>query len=141
MTTIACDGKSMAGDGRSRDAGGLICSESIAKVRRLKDGRIFGLAGNPYDLNAIEAWLNDGGEFPQIDKDNFDLLVLEADGRAYSYSPRGGRSEQLLPAGAGSGIDLAIGAMEAGASAEEAVRIACKRHAGSGGKITVLHRA
>jgi hypothetical protein len=36
------------------------------------------------------------------------------------------------------GKSIAIGAMEADATPAEAVRIACKRHNGSGGKITVL---
>lgn len=138
MTTIATDGKTMAGDGRSCDAGGLICSETIVKVRKLRDGRIFGHSGRPYDIDKIETWLNGGGEMPAVDEDNFDLIVLEADGQAYCYDHRGGRTPEMLPAAIGSGIDLAIGAMEAGASPEHAVRIACKRHSGSGGKITVL---
>jgi ATP-dependent HslUV protease subunit HslV len=138
LTTIATDGKTMAADGLSRDQGGLVCSESVKKVRRLRDGRLFGLAGCPYDLDLIEKWLNEGGDFPALHADAIDLIVLEKDGRAYSYGKSGGRSEQMLPAAGGSGVDIAIGAMEAGASPEEAVRISCKRHAGSGGEITVL---
>lgn len=38
----------------------------------------------------------------------------------------------------GTGSDFAIAAMDAGASAEEAVRIACKRSASCGGKIHVF---
>jgi ATP-dependent HslUV protease subunit HslV len=138
VTTIATDGKTMAADGLSQDRGGLVCSLSVQKVRRLRDGRLFGLAGCPYDLDRVEAWLNEGGEFPKLHADSVDLIVLEKDGRAFCYGTDGGRSEQMLPAGGGSGVDIAIGAMEAGASPEEAVRIACKRHAGSGGKVTVM---
>jgi ATP-dependent protease HslVU (ClpYQ) peptidase subunit len=137
MTTIACDGKSMASDGRSTDEGGLICSESVVKVRRLKDGRIFGLSGTPFDLDNIERWFNEGGEFPEVGE-QFDVLLLDKDGCVYCYDRKGDCTEEMLPAAIGSGCELAIGAMEAGATPAEAVRIACKRHNGSGGKITVL---
>ncbi len=39
----------------------------------------------------------------------------------------------------GSGSELALGAMLAGATAEEAVRAAAQRDTGTGGEITVLH--
>jgi ATP-dependent protease HslVU (ClpYQ) peptidase subunit len=44
-----------------------------------------------------------------------------------------------VPAAIGSGSLLALGAMEAGVSPEQAVGIAAKRDIGTGGKITVLH--
>jgi hypothetical protein len=131
----------MSGDGRSCDAGGLICNERIAKVRRLNDGRIMGVSGNPFDIDAFETWLNDGGDFPERqggEMSAFDLLVLETDGRVYSYAEHGRRSEEWLPIAIGSGTDLAVGAMESGKSPAEAVRIACKRHSGCGGQITTL---
>lgn len=138
MTTIACDGHWMAADGLSRDAGGLICSTTIRKVRRLKDGRIFGMAGTPFDIDKLEIWLNEGGDFPSVDEDNFDCLLLDLDGRVWCYNERGNRSEEMLPAAVGSGTDLAVGAMEHGATPKEAVEIACKRHSESGGTIICL---
>lgn len=138
VTVIATDGKMMVGDGLSIEDGGLICSIQKVKVRRLKDGRIFGLAGTPFDLDNVERWLNEGGDMPDVDKEYFNLLVLERNGRAYAYNGRGDRTEELLPAAVGSGTDLAVGAMEAGASPVAAVKIACKRHNGCGGKITTL---
>lgn len=137
MTCVATDGWTMAGDGLSHSAEGLICSLDVTKVRRLKDGRIFGLAGSPFDLDPVEQWLNDGGDFPQVNHD-FDLLVLEPDGKVYSYNEEGYRTLELLPAAIGSGTDLAIGAMEAGAAPLAAVAIACKRHNGCAGTIISL---
>jgi hypothetical protein len=139
VTTVATDGRTMAADGMSRDRGGLICSLDCPKMRRLGDGRIVGMAGTPYDLDAFCDWLEKGGDIPEFDPDNFDPLVLETDGSAWSYNHRGRRSRQLLPTGVGSGINLAVGAMEAGASPEEAVAIAIRRHNESGGTVTVLH--
>jgi ATP-dependent protease HslVU (ClpYQ) peptidase subunit len=136
MTTVATDGKSMAADGLSLDGDGLICSLIIRKARRLKDGRVMGAAGNPFDLDALEQWLNEGGDFPELqDDEEFDLLVLETNGSVFSYAKLGRRSSELLPIAIGSGRELAVGAMEAGATPFEAVEIACKRHNGSGGKI------
>jgi ATP-dependent protease HslVU (ClpYQ) peptidase subunit len=138
VTVIATDGRTMAGDGLSKDRGGLICNDKVQKVRRLKDRRIMGVAGNPFDIDALEEWLNNGGDFPTLQNDEeFDLLVLELDGRVFSYAKHGRRSEELVPIAIGSGTDLAVGAMEAGASPEEAVSIACRRHTECGGEITV----
>lgn len=141
MTVIATDGKTMASDGRSTDRGRMVCSESAEKIRRLPDGRIVGMAGTPYDLGVFCEWLEKGGEFPEFDKDYFDPLVLETDGRVYSYNHRGRRHEDMLPAAVGSGTDLALGAMEAGASPREAVEIACKRQSDCGGRIMGLSLA
>lgn len=139
MTVIATDGRSMSGDGLSRDRGGLVCSFSVRKVRRLPDGRIMGVAGNPFDINNLEKWLTEGGEFPELqDTDSFDLLVLEPNGDVYCYAKHGRRSKELLPIAIGSGTDLAVGAMEAGASPEQAVRIACARHTECGGEIVTM---
>lgn len=129
----------MSGDGMSLDVGGLICNLKIKKVRRLPDGRIMGVAGSPFDIDALETWLIEGGDFPALQDDKrFDLLVLEPDGKVYSYARQGQRSEDMLPIAIGSGTDLAVGAMEAGASPESAVKIACRRHNGCGGEIITL---
>lgn len=138
MTTVITDGKSMAADGLSHDRAGTVCQVECEKIRRLADGRIVGLAGTPFDLDAFCKWLEDGGDMPQVEED-FDGLVLERDGQAYAYNRHGRRTHQLLPAGVGSGMDLAIGAVMAGATVEEAVAISIQRHTGSGGKIKVLH--
>jgi ATP-dependent protease HslVU (ClpYQ) peptidase subunit len=127
----------MAGDGLSHSPEGLVCNLEVAKVRRLADGRIFGLAGSPFDLDPVEQWLNEGGEFPPVNHD-FDLLVLEPDGKVYSYNEHGYRTLELLPAAIGSGTELAVGAMEAGATPLAAVAIACKRQRGCAGTIVCL---
>lgn len=138
MTTIACDGESMAADG-------LVCSGSTifgtksTKIVELNDGRILGCAGNVRYQDLFAAWLNDGGDMPELDEE-FEALVLQTDGTVVSYDYKGRPLPEELPTASGSGREFALAAMDLGATAEEAVKIACQRDMMSGGDITVIHR-
>ncbi len=134
MTTIATDGKTMAGDSRGC-AANKIRSDHELKVRRLKDGRIVGFSGTASSAKAYVEWL-DGGPVPHKE-DNFALLVLERDGTARIIYDDITSDPVDLPAVLGSGGDLALGAMLAGASPKEAVKIAILRDPFSGGKVVV----
>lgn len=141
MTTIATDGKSMAGDGLSVDGGGLICSQAVVKVHRLRDKSIVGLAGTPFQIKPMVDWLNAGAKpasLPNMGDQNWDVLHLKRDGTIVSYGSNGHSTVEEAPAAVGSGCDIAIGAMMAGASPKKAVGIACHRHTGSGGTITEI---
>lgn len=141
MTVIACDGVSMAGDGRSIDNTGSICSERVVKVRKLSDGSIIGLAGTPYHIEPLVEWFEAGAErakFPSL-TDEWDCMRLMPDGRCLSYGVGGFDTEDEVPASIGSGGDIAMGAMLAGLSAKEAVKLACMRHNECGGVI-IEHR-
>lgn len=135
MTTIATDGKSMAGDG-------LACVEDMAttfdrvKVERLPDGALLGCAGDSSEIRAFKKWLIEGGKHPRLRE--FCALLLREDGVLLYYGEREDPSAMGLPAAIGSGCAIAIGAMEAGASPEKAVHIAAKRDLGTGGTITTL---
>lgn len=138
MTTIATDGKSMAGDGMSsRDS--LITAVRSVKVERLSDGRIVGAAGDKPDCARFRKWLCDGGQAPKF-KD-FAALVLHPDGSLvyHTESDISGTATEA-PNAIGSGAEIAIGAMEAGATPEQAIQIAAKRNAWTGGLITVVHQ-
>lgn len=137
MTTIATDGKSMAGDGFVT-GNDLIHSTTEIKVRKLSDGRIVGIAGSAYAHVLFVPWLENGGDPPEL-TDDFEALVLHPGGRCQSFNHKCLAIEQPTPAVTGSGGALALGAMLAGASPERAVAIACERNMGTGGTVTVIH--
>lgn len=142
MTTIAVADRSMAGDGRSRTGNNIVLDEDKVKVRRLKDGRLLGHAGTAFDTDVLEEWLNDGADLaavPAFDEEHFLALLLYPDGTARALNHLGRTCPAALPTAIGTGEEIALGAMAAGASAEEAVRIACRLDSGSGGLVTVLH--
>lgn len=136
MTTIATDGRSMAGDGQS-DVSGTILNGAAAKVTRLSDGSLFGMSGTSWDRTAVTEYLENGGTKPKTDR--MMALVLRPDGTILYFNEKMTQSVIMAPAAVGSGMDFAIGAMECGASPEDAVGAACRRDTSSGGKITVLH--
>ena len=135
MTTIATDGKSMAGDGLCI-GNGLVHGTSVRKVFLLSDGRIVGIAGCAYTPGAFVPWLESGGDKPDL-PECFEALVLHPNGRCQSYNEKCFAMDQEVPAVTGSGGAVALGAMLAGKSPEEAVAIACLRDTGTGGTIVV----
>lgn len=141
MTTIATDGKSMAADGMAKDHCDTIVSMSRPKVFRLSDGRIIGAAGNSFDIDSWRDWLECGkiGDCP-IESDQFAALILHATGAVHWVDHKGREIPTPTPCSVGSGQDVALGAMEAGANAFRAVQIACLRDPFSGGEITEIHR-
>jgi ATP-dependent protease HslVU (ClpYQ) peptidase subunit len=137
MTTIATDGKSMAGDGL-REMCRTIVDTKAQKVRRLADGRIVGTSGDTaLGLQVVE-WLEGKAPKPDRKVDDFAAIILYPSGKVETLSDCFQPIEVEVPVAVGSGMDFAIGAMEAGKEPEEAVAIACKRDPGSGGKIIVL---
>jgi len=135
MTTIATDGRTMAGDGRGHCRGTVITDDD-RKVTRLPDGRIVGCCGSHSDASVFIDWLENGGEHPKLDED-FGALVLMKTGAVEWYSGRPRPMTPQLPTAIGSGMDMAIGAMIAGRFPGEAVAIAAQRDIYTGGRITV----
>lgn len=138
MTIIVCDGKTMAGDGLVTSNGNII-SLDYPKVRKLKDGRIFGGSGSLYGQDAFISWLEGGeaGNPPPL-SDDFEAIILEQDGTCYTCDEHGFRLHLPLPAVIGSGRDFALGALAAGSSVVDAVKIACKMTTSCGGEIISL---
>jgi ATP-dependent HslUV protease subunit HslV len=138
MTTIATDGKSMAGDGLCTDHTETIVDMARPKVFRLSGGRIAGGAGNSFDVDAWMAWLEAGKAGPcPIASDRFNGVILTLDGTILWVDYKGREVPSPAPVAIGSGQDFALGAMAAGASPARAVEIACARDCYSGGEITV----
>lgn len=143
MTTIAWDGKTLATDGRATN-NDVVESDHTKKLYKIKGG-IHGyvscaICGNYVDALKIIKWIKSGmtDDFPEIDKEtSASVLCIKKDNTLEIY--RSANKGFPLPHKGlytdGSGWELAMGAMEAGATAVEAVKIACRRDVHSGGKI------
>lgn len=151
MTTIAYKNGYISSDGRMT-IGDTITSDNIVKVFKVNNCLI-GFAGRyASGLNFVkwfEEWdtANQAQEelpfvtvkIPELLPDeDFQAIVAYPDGVVMSYE--GGNMFYAVtpPIALGSGTDFAYGAMDAGMSAEEAVKIACKRDVSSGGVVTTL---
>lgn len=140
MTTIATDGVTIAADGRTT-AGKEIVTDEAKKIHRLPDGSVVGEAGLcTAGILAVEelAYAIQEDRHPKNYKGDYTLLRLTPDGRAIIYWNELVGIEIPTPAAIGSGGEFARGAMAAGASAREAVRIATKLDSASGGKVREL---
>lgn len=136
MTTVAWDGETLASDSQVQDH--HICPDPYQKLYRV-GGAIIGCAGSVTEWTQAVEWLRAGAspEFkPKLT--DISLLLVRANGRAFYLEgdlvPM--RAGKLAAVGTGSGFALA--AMLAGASAPEAVRIACRLDVGSGGRVQTL---
>jgi hypothetical protein len=138
VTTIAWDGKTLAVD--SRMVGGtVIRSERAEKLYRLSDGSWLAGCGQMQDVLLAVRWYNEGAkpeDKPSL-SDEFAALILRG-GEAYRVEEKLIEWSVNAPfAAAGSGVELALGAMAAGASAVDAVRIAARFDPGTNS--TVRH--
>lgn len=143
MTTIAYDGKTLASDSQSTQ-GNIRVSNSAVKIFSathrdwaVEGKRIvaFGVAGNLHaanDLrNAMETFAGHKAGDPFAKGVTFAFIAIAEDrtvfvGGKYSDEDRSWVMQADAPVAVGSGGDFALGAMAAGAKAEDAVRIASK---------------
>lgn len=136
MTTIACDGKMIAGDCLVT-GNGLVHSVSSPKVFRLNNGSVVGLSGSVFFYSDALAFLN--GDREAIDfGDEFEAVILHKDGRVECMDGKGRRYDQPVPCATGSGSGVALGAMMAGADAVGAVMIASRIDVHTGGSLTSM---
>lgn len=140
MTTIVYDRPSgiMAADKRCLTGNDIICAP-VVKIRRLEDGTLVGCAGSIVLLEHICRWLADDPEKPYSGPSKGDAMVVSPSGDVHMMQ------EGILyeirddfPV-LGSGGQVALGAMAAGAGAVQAVRIASRYDAFSGDGVDVLH--
>jgi hypothetical protein len=139
MTTVATDGKAMAADGMSGTETGRVLTLQRNKLTRLPDGSIFGAAGRNSDRQKVVTWLQEGegDKLPRL-SDEFAGLRLMPGGEVLYYDPDLLPTTIDAPAAIGSGGELAVGAMLAGAKPSRAVEIAILRDNLSGGQIVSL---
>jgi len=136
MTTIACDGKSIAGDGMI-NSNGTIHDQNCVKVFRLKSGGIVGFSGQPYFHSVALAYINGDADSLEVG-DEFEAVILYPDGRCECMDSKGRRYPQSIPTATGSGAPFALAAMDAGLSAEDAVYVASRRDCYTGHIVTTL---
>jgi hypothetical protein len=141
MTTVATNGRTIAWDGRIVTQWGLVLANDERKVR-IEDGRVYGIAGGYAVFDALIRWYAEGRDPiklpPSPESEPWVLLIRELDGRwLWLSQPMPYPHPAPLPYAIGAGGDMAIGAMEAGASPRDAVAIVCRRTVVSGGTIMV----
>ena len=151
MTTICVRDNIMVSDGQM-SRGDFIDSYDFEKIVSI-NGCLVGCAGSVASILKFRQWFADNMEaelakqeypfvnisFPEdMIEDDFTALVLYPDGVLYEFFGAGSAMEVKQPAAIGSGMFYALSAMDAGASAEEAVKIATLRDAYSGGDIQVF---
>lgn len=136
MTTIACDGRSIAGDGRIT-GNSMIHDDACQKVFRLKTGEVVGFSGSPFYHTDAIAFLE--GRSDQLDiGDEFEAIILHTDGQVECMDSKGRRYNQTVPCATGSGSAFALAILRAGGDARSAVEMACRCDIFSGGTIISL---
>ena len=137
MTTIAWDGKTLAVDSRMT-GGNVVRSERVQKLWKINDFWIAG-CGDYQDVLLAVAWFRGG--MPSADKPKFNdpggLVILMQKGRSvwrYEGNLVGWNVAAQFVA-AGSGFEIALGALAMGATAAEAVKIAARFDPGTNKRV------
>lgn len=141
MTTIAYRDDVIAGDTQ------ITCGGTIdgwaQKVFR-KGGLLYATTGCSGLGDAFLTWVANGmrGDAPTMKRDDGEAngLLFPGDDRVVWRFKDVWASHRAPYFAFGSGAEIALGAMIAGATAEAAVRAAAQRDTSTGGEIIVLHR-
>ena len=138
MTTIATDGKILVADTQMTE--GDVSQNYQGKLRKI-NGDLVGGAGSADNVALFFSWYENPEQKPPRLNGQFGGIVVSEDGLIYRYTSR------LIPHrvdepfyAIGSGAPIALGAMEAGANPEEAIKIACKRDIYTGRGIIIIER-
>jgi len=136
MTTIAYRNGELAGDGRVT-SDDTIVSDRDRKVFKFSDGRLFTYSGDVDAGEKLKLAVQRHRDLPDLG-DKVSAILVMPDGKVFSYESSLWVRDRSPFVSIGSGMQYAYGAMEAGATAEAAVRIACKRHTHTGGLVRVV---
>lgn len=112
----------------------------IDKVWTL-NGKIYAFAGDVGRMDAVIDWHQAGAVSDTAPKGDWSLLVVGGRSAAVFTDDAPFASKVRAPFAMGSGGPYALGALAAGASAFDAVKIAAKYDTGTGGKVNVMHRS
>lgn len=136
MTVIACKDGVMAAD-TGIWQGLLVCGYA-SKIVRLPDGGLFAACGAHAAAVLCAEWLAGEREKPEPEEEgSFGALMLSPNGIWHvDYKLRIYKSPSAIAA-EGSHTEFLLGAMYAGASAEEAVRLAIKHGDCAAGEVQV----
>lgn len=136
MTTIAYRDGVLAGDSRV-SCGDMVVDNKAVKVHRIRGNRLLGWAGKVEDAERLKLALRKK-ETPPANLDVDAIMVHMVNGAPMIQLFEGNLwvTQKGQPYYAiGSGAPYALGAMDAGATAQEAASIGSKRDVASGGKI------
>lgn len=143
MTTIAYRNGIMAGD--TQASFNSTCIGESIKIRKGNNGNLYGFSGSIVEADEAFEFLQDDTKTikkPIKFTDNetfYTIIEVIVTGAVFIYEGTVDPIQFKAPFYAqGSGSDLALGAMAAGASAEEAVKIACKYNIYSSEPVTII---
>lgn len=116
---------------------------TVKKIRYEGDGQTFACTGTAAMFEPMIAWIKAGAkpaEVPKPSEKHADTRVLLFEsGRCFSYQPNlPWPDEQFAPDAWGAEADFALGAMAAGATAEEAVQLAIENTNTVGGPVEII---
>jgi hypothetical protein len=138
MTVICFDGKTLAADRQATCEG---MRSSITKIFRMEDGTLLAMEGAAGDALLLVKWAYEGfdpAHFPRL-ANHANLWVIKPDGAVSSFEgtpvPMDLHDKTFV---AGTGRGLAKGALAMGASARQAVQVACDYHVECGMGIDTL---
>ena len=137
MTVIAYRDGIMAAD-TGTWSGNLITSCLSEKIYRTKDGALLACSGRVPEILAVRRWIDGGDKPPASEKDTFGGLLVRP-----GLVERISWDMLIYPDGAeyqaeGSHDDFLIGAMAAGASAEQAIRLSLLYTGYAAGEVRVV---
>lgn len=143
MTTICTDGVTFAADTQSL-FGDEIAAKRAQKIT-VQGGCVFGLAGSAGMTKPVIAWYLDGAdpkEVPPTFKcDGWSMLVADGEKLFYLTDDCPYPVEVGPPFAIGSGEKIASTAMHCGKTPAEAVALAIKLMAATGGEVDVINIA
>ena len=141
MTAIAWDGRYLASDS-------LVCygsSRGSAPFKKIRtcDGVAYALTGSSALFEPMITWIQSGAHPSDkpicSDEHAKTLLLVFRDNRCFGYRADLPYPDEFsAPDAWGVGADFAIGAMEAGKNAVEAVEIAIRREVYTGGPVEFI---
>lgn len=135
MTTIAYDGTTMASDSKAG-----VCHRYNYKIRKCKNGIVVGGAGDMDAVELVYRAIESEGKVVDVDMSllkpeaNLECIIVDGE-NVYRMFDTGIAIRHDAPLAAGSGAEIALGAMLAGANAEKAVEIAELYDEGTGGQV------
>src|ERR1700723_102109 len=123
MTTIVYRDGVLAADTRG-EHGGWISPTRFSKITRLDDGRLVAISGNYNYWTKFLTWLLDPIKDQPDLKEEATAIVITPNGEVRRYEQTSYHVVDAPFVALGSGAPPALGALHAGATALEAVRIA-----------------
>ncbi len=120
---------------------GEVIAGQTQKIHRFPDGHLFAAQGDSIYIEAYVQWRREGGEVPEKAEKDEDFFGIGVDrGGVVYWVPCSYKMQRAAIApyyAAGAVSDFLHGALAAGATAEEAVRLAIEHCAFAAGKVQV----